>query len=192
MAHFNQRFHLGGFFLLLQHTDRDLETPGWWRSALTLLFTHLRMCTMTGTCVCVCVRILYPCYIRIAQETECAVCIKLRAALVFSLRHKHLETIINVYVSTLSYVVKNNCQSSLFQMCECQSDSQLYSCSAAEVWCSWATVGGQDPWCRACPDSVLFCPLSLTRRTFCHRSPQAYHPETIYKIKVNSLPDAGW
>lgn len=31
MAHFNQRFHLGAFFLLLEHPDRDLETPGWWR-----------------------------------------------------------------------------------------------------------------------------------------------------------------
>lgn len=70
MAHFNQRFHLGGFFLLLQHTDRDLESPGWWRSALNLLFTHLGTCNVTGTRVCVCARSLFTLYIYTGENTE--------------------------------------------------------------------------------------------------------------------------
>lgn len=144
---------------------------------------------------CVCARSLSTLYMYRREQRERALCTKLRAALVFKLRHKHLETLINVYASTLSYVVKNKCQSSFrpaLTRCECQSDSQLYSCSAAEVWCSWATVGGLDPWCRACSGSVLFCPPSQTRRKSCHCSPRAQHPETIYRTKVNHLLDARW
>lgn len=83
-------------------------------------------------CVCVCARVLYPRYICTGENTECALCTKLRAALVFKLKHKHLETLINVYASTLSYVVKNKCQSSLFQTCiDSMCVSLTHSCIPA-------------------------------------------------------------
>lgn len=67
--------------------------------------------------VCVCARSLSTLYMYRREYRVCARCTKLGAALVFELRHKHLETLINVYASTHSYVVKNKCQSSLFQTC---------------------------------------------------------------------------